>query len=84
MNCPYCSKEMKKGKIYTASTAVPYWLEDGDKRQAEDVFTGRGLLPVRSALMTHSIESYYCPDCKKISNYNNGTEMKRSAFDQKL
>jgi len=66
MHCPYCSKEMKKGKIYTASTAVPYWLEDGDKRQAEDVFTGRGLLPVRSALMTHSIESYYCPDCKKM------------------
>lgn len=66
MTCPYCSKEMKKGKIYVAGNAIPYWLEDGDKRRVEDVLTGRSLLPVRSSLMERSLESYYCPDCKKM------------------
>ncbi len=66
MNCPYCTKKMKKGKIYTAGGAVPYWLEDGDKRRIEDVFTGRSLLPVQSSLMSRSLESYYCPDCRKM------------------
>lgn len=65
MTCPYCSKEMKKGKII-ASNSIPYWLEDGDKRRLEDVFTGRGLLPFQTSLMKRFMESYYCPDCKKI------------------
>ena len=66
MNCPYCSKEMKKGEIVTTSRAIPYWLEEGDKRRVEDVVTGRSLLPVKSSFMGRSIESYYCPDCKKV------------------
>lgn len=66
MNCPYCTKKMKKGKIYAAGNTVPYWLEDGDKRRIEDVFTGRSLLPVQSSFMNRSLECYYCPDCKKM------------------
>ncbi len=67
MNCPYCSKEMKKGKMIIAGNAAPYWMADGDKRHIEDVFTGKGLLQAKhSFMMAHSIESFYCPDCKKM------------------
>jgi len=57
---------MKKGKIYSGSNVMPYWLEDGDKRRMEDFFTGRGMLPSQSSLTKNFIESYYCPDCKKM------------------
>lgn len=66
MNCPYCSKEMKKGKIHFDLRIIPYWIEDGDKRHIEDVFLGKNLLPMQSSGMKRYVESFYCPDCKKM------------------
>ena len=63
MNCPYCGCEMKKGSLYTPTNGVPYWKEDGSKR---DILSEKGKLPITSTLFVNKIESFYCGFCKKL------------------
>jgi len=63
MDCPYCKCEMKKGLLYTAGAVVPYWKEDGTKR---DILSEKGRLPIKSTLTAHKIESFYCSSYKKL------------------
>ena len=54
MDCPFCGKEMKEGRIPSGFS----WVEDG--RDAwEEVRLSVGLLG-------KAPKSFYCPDCRQI------------------
>lgn len=54
MDCPYCGKEMKEGRILSGTT----WREDGG-----DDWKG---VPLCSGLLGNLPKSFLCPDCRKI------------------
>jgi len=66
MECPYCHRVMKAGKMYAGYDSAPYWLEDGEKRSIGDAVTGKGLMPCERIKMQYVIAGFYCPLCRKM------------------
>lgn len=54
MDCPFCGKEMKEGKIPSALR----WVEDG-----QDDWEGVAL---STGLLGGAPKSFYCPGCRQI------------------
>ena len=67
MNCPYCEKEMEKGKIFLtipqglAQVILSYTSEEEEKKS---FFARRSKDKI--ILSGAKNEAYCCPDCKKI------------------
>ncbi len=54
MDCPFCGKEMKEGRIPSGDR----WVEDG-----QDAWEG---IPLTTGLLGKVPKSFYCPDCRQI------------------
>ena len=64
MKCPYCGKEMEQG--YIKSPQQIFWNKDKDLGpQGESSIKLSGKF-WHGFFNGYSVESYYCPDCKKI------------------
>ena len=64
MKCPYCGKEMEQG--YIKSPHQIFWSKDKDLGpQGESSIKLSGKF-WHGFFDGFSVESYYCPDCKKI------------------
>ena len=63
MTCPYCGKEMEQG--YIKSPQQLFWSKDKELGiESESIrLSGKGW---NSFINGFSVESCYCPDCKKI------------------
>ena len=69
VNCPYCGKEMKSGKILTRY--ILKWKEDGKKYDALDVFMGADSKDIHGTEKNFwdiqlKTPAYHCPDCRKF------------------
>ena len=61
MICPYCGKEMEKGKIQTNGSTMLFSVNDYaflKVARAKDVQLAKGY--------NSNVEAYNCPECKKI------------------
>ncbi len=67
MECPYCKREMEKGILSGDGRANVTWKAGDKKTGGFDRFIGIGrLTAVKSTLTTFTVETYFCPFCKKM------------------
>lgn len=57
MNCPFCGKEMRPGRILSGDGAK--WYDNADQ---ENIFA-RGM---RLSETSKPVEGFFCPDCRQI------------------
>ena len=66
MECPYCHKEMRKGRIQTQGGVTLFWVPEGRDVKFASQSTESVRLGKCSFWKAPSAESWYCPDCKKV------------------
>ncbi|MBR1863354.1 MAG: hypothetical protein IJ806_04640 [Ruminococcus sp.] len=68
MICPYCNKEMKKGILSGDGRSAVTWKEGDKKAGFYDKLglAGYTVTAVRRTLAAFTVESYFCPECKKM------------------
>ena len=67
MLCPYCGREMKAGILSGDGRSPVTWKQGEKKAGFMDAIVGSGTVTAaRRTLTTFTIESWYCPDCKKM------------------
>ena len=67
MLCPYCGREMKVGILSGDGRSPVTWKQGEKKAGIMDAIVGSGTVTAaRRTLTTFTIESWYCPDCKKM------------------
>ena len=67
MLCPYCGREMKAGILSGDGRSPVAWKQGEKKAGLMDAIVGSGTVTAaRRTLTTFTIESWYCPDCKKM------------------
>ena len=67
MLCPYCGREMKAGILSGDGRSPVTWKQGEKKAGLMDAIVGSGTVTAaRRTLTTFTIESWYCPDCKKM------------------
>ncbi|MGI6004584.1 MAG: PF20097 family protein [Christensenellales bacterium] len=73
MNCPYCGKSMKYGKIYGTNGKGAFWLPEDSipfhfvTRKNLDKASGIALAKTTVGFIaTENTVGYHCIDCKKM------------------
>ena len=67
MLCPYCGREMKAGILSGDGRSPVAWKQGEKKAGLMDAIVGSGTVTAaRRTLTTFTVESWYCPDCKKM------------------
>ncbi len=67
MKCPFCENEMQKGIMSGDGRSNVTWKSGEKKTGWFDNFIGIGrVTAAKHTLGAFSIESYYCPACKKM------------------
>ncbi len=68
MICPYCNKEMKKGKLHGEGRGRMYYTEEGKKVKFIDRICGVNTVKaaVNGPWGHFEIETYFCEGCKKM------------------
>ena len=71
MNCPFCDKEMKEGKLYNSGRSVPLiWLPEGKRYPfiySEKKINKRNGMSLGEVTYIYpvSITAYMCAYCRK-------------------
>ncbi len=67
MNCPFCGKEMLKGILSGDGRSAVSWKQGDSKAGLMDRIVGSGMVTAaKRSLATFTIESFFCPDCRKM------------------
>ena len=67
MECPYCKKEMAKGKIPAVRDHVSWYPEGEERSPFSDMDDGRVLLSKAGFYFNaYTAEAYYCADCRMV------------------
>ena len=67
MECPWCGKQMQKGILSGDGRTNVCWKAGGEKTGWMDRLLGTGkLTAVKRTLTAFSIETYFCPQCRKM------------------
>ena len=67
MICPFCNKEMQSGILSGDGRSALTWKAGEKKTGGFDRFLGIGkLTAAKHTLTTFTIETDYCPSCKKM------------------
>jgi len=67
MTCPCCGREMKAGILSGDGRSPVTWKQGEKKAGLMDAIVGSGTVTAaRRTLTTFTVESWYCPDCKKM------------------
>ncbi len=75
MTCPFCGKEMLNGIISGDGRSPVSWKQGEKKAGLVDRIVGAGILTAAKRTLTaFTVESCFCPDCKKMIFDTNVTE----------
>ncbi|MGN1166591.1 MAG: PF20097 family protein [Lachnospiraceae bacterium] len=67
MVCPFCGKEMNKGILSGDGRCTVRWKTGDKKAGFMDTLSDSGrITAAKHTLSAFTIESYYCPSCKKM------------------
>lgn len=67
MNCPFCGKEMLTGILSGDGRSPVTWKQGSRKAGWIDQIVGSGTVTAaKRNLATFTIESSFCPDCRKM------------------
>ena len=67
MTCPFCGKEMKKGILSGDGRQGLHWKEGEKRANIMDTLGGACALTAKmGGLSVFTLESHFCPDCKKM------------------
>ena len=67
MVCPFCGKEMSKGILSGDGRCAVRWKAGNKKKGFMDTLSDSGrITAAKHTLSVFTIESYYCPSCKKM------------------
>lgn len=67
MDCPYCDREMDKGILSGDGRSNVRWKSGSKKAGFMDTLCDSGrVTAAKHTLAAFTIESYYCPSCKKM------------------
>ena len=67
MICPFCGNEMQKGVLSGDGRSQVTWKQGDRKAGIMDRIAGTGIVTAaKKNLVIFTIESHFCPDCKKM------------------
>ena len=67
MICPFCGKEMQKGILSGDGRSGVNWKQGERKAGLLDRIVGEGkVTAAKGSLVAFTIESYFCPGCRKM------------------